>query len=200
MRSCCYVNPMYIQDRRSQKPRAHTRTHPSHHAKRFQSTAPRHCSRNNRLSSNFLRNVKKLYPFSAMFMAAFTCFLITCFVLFLMLQIFPFPRGDSRPQTSLSIHLRSSEFRGESKKRFRKGIVMSCPVGKCGSHYGHWKPKNMTVGAEAVINQLRKFKSTSPVYFGYYREEQKLAVPWCAAMSLRVRNDIRLICFKVRFI
>lgn len=197
MRPCCSVNQMYIQDRRSPKPRVHTRMHSGRYTKHFQNQATRHCSRNTRLTLNLFRNVRKLYPFSAVFMAAFTCFLITCFVLFFILRIFPFPKGNSYSRTSLSNHLSSDEFRGNAKKRFRKGIVMSCPVGKCTSHNGNWKPKNMTVGAEAVINQLQKFRSTSPVYFGYYREEQKLAVPWCTTMSLKVRNDIRLICFQV---
>lgn len=96
--------------------------------------------------------------------------------------------------------LPESNFSSEARQKFHsRGIVMSCPVGQSQTHRGHWKPRKMILGVEAVIKQLESFKSNLPLLFGYYDSEIGSAKQWCRNVSNTYVGSVNVDCFQVSF-
>lgn len=124
------------------------------------------------------------------------CAVVVCLLGYIALALF---LTDRRKKMSIYSGTASNEshlLQQEQNVRPR-GIVMSCPFGQSQNHRGNWKPRRMVQGVEAVIQQLHKFDSSLPLFFGHYETEKLRTQPWCRNVSDLYAGQVGVFCFMV---
>eukprot|EP00041_Stephanoeca_diplocostata_P030087 m.902047 g.902047 ORF g.902047 m.902047 type:complete len:464 (+) comp23689_c3_seq22:324-1715(+) len=80
----------------------------------------------------------------------------------------------------------------------RRGVVMSCPVGRASHNSGNWKPANLFIGIEAVAQQLVNFQSDLELVVVIYGKEAARGMPACENMRRKFDKQLALTCHRAK--